>query len=112
MNSSFPSAKIPPNQSNNSNNNGKEGLVNKLQEALAKFRKDRDQLHRSKELALERCRLIEAEEEALLKTVQTMRDKRDHLLTSKAKIEFQMGPLEAKVEKDTAEVRTRVLQLS
>ena len=67
--------------------NGQEGLVSKLQEALAKFRKDRDQLHRSRELALERCRLIKAEEEALSKTVQTMRDKHNHLLEQTAKIE-------------------------
>ncbi|CAJ1959200.1 unnamed protein product [Cylindrotheca closterium] len=92
---------MPPNQPNN----GNEGLVSKLQEALAKFRKDRDQLHRSKELALERCRLIKAEEEALLNTVQTMRDKHNHLLTSKTKIETQMGPLEAKVQKDTIEMQ-------
>jgi chromosome segregation ATPase len=96
----------PTNNTNNHNSTANEGLVNKLQEALAKFRKDRDQLHRSKELELERCRLIKSEEEALLKTVQTMRDKLAHLQTSKTKIESQMGPLEVKVQKDSLEVRS------
>lgn len=107
FNPSYPSTTMPPtNNTNNHNSTAKEGLVNKLQEALAKFRKDRDQLHRSKELALERCRLIKSEEEALLKTVQTMRDKLAHLQTSKTKIESQMGPLEVKVQKDSLEVRS------
>ena len=110
FNPSYPSTIMPPtnntNNTNNHNSTAKEGLVNKLQEAMAKFRKDRDQLHRSKELASERCRLIKSEEEALLKMVQTMRDKLAHLQTSKTKIESQMGPLEVKVQKDSLEVRS------
>lgn len=90
-----------PNHSTN-----KELLVDKLQGALAKFRNERDQLHRSKRLALERCRLIQAEEEALSKTVQALRNKYDDLTASSAKIDAEIGPLEQQVEQETKEVRS------
>jgi chromosome segregation ATPase len=89
----------------NEQNTNKEILVNKLQGALAKFRNERDQLHRSKRLALERCRLMQAEEEALSKTVQTLRNKYEVLVASTTKIESELGPLEQQVQQDTKQVR-------
>jgi hypothetical protein len=89
----------------NQQNTNKEILVNRLQGALAKFRNERDQLHRSKRLALERCRLMQAEEEALSKTVQTLCDKYEVLVASTTKIDTELGPLEQQVQQDTKEVR-------
>lgn len=83
----------------------KEGLVNKLQASLSKFRNDRDQLHRSKELALERCRLIEEEVTVLSKTVDSLRQKHGQLQATRQSIEGDLGPLEIMVQRDTKEVR-------
>ena len=71
----------------------KEGLVNKLQASLSKFRNDRDQLHRSKELALERCRLIEEEVTVLSKTVDSLRQKHGQLQATRQSIEGDLGAI-------------------
>lgn len=92
--------------SSSSSSSNKEGLVNKLQDALSKFRNERDQLHRSKELALERCRLIRQEEAFLTKTVDSMRQKENQIKTTCHGLEKEIGPLEAMVLRDTKEVRT------
>lgn len=89
----------------------KEGLVNKLQASLSKFRNDRDQLHRSKELALERCRLIEEEVTVLTKTVDSLRQKHGQLQATRQAIEGDLGPLEIMVQRDTKEVRIVLLKL-
>ena len=82
----------------------KEGLVNKLQDALSKFRNERDQLHRSKELALERCRLIQQEETFLTKTVNSMRQKENQIKATCHDLEKEIGPMEEMVLQDTKEV--------
>ena len=51
----------------------REEIVGKLNEALGALRRERDELHRSKELSNERLCLIREERQALEKTVQAMR---------------------------------------
>ncbi len=58
---------------------GSEKLVGKLHEALAAFRKERDDLYRSKELAHERLRLIVEERQAVEKAVNAMQIKLNEL---------------------------------
>ena len=84
----------------------KEILVQKLQGALQEFRRERDQLHRSKELALERCRLVREEEETLLKTVSSLKEKHDNLEKAIYDSKARLGPLEEAVQHKTKEVRT------
>jgi len=50
----------------------REEIVDKLHGALASLRKERDQLHRSKELAVERLRLAKEERLTVEKTVSSM----------------------------------------
>ena len=76
----------------------KEILVQKLQGALQEFRRERDQLHRSKELALERCRLVREEEETLLKTVSSLKEKHDNLEKAIYDSKARLGPLEEAVQ--------------
>jgi chromosome segregation ATPase len=87
-----------------SSNNNQEGLVNKLQGALSKFRNERDQLHRSKELALEKCLLVQQEADALQTSVSSMKDK----FTMKRKVsetlKKELGPLEETVQAESKQV--------
>ena len=52
----------------------REEIVDKLHGALASLRKERDQLYRSKELAVERLRLTKEERETVEKKVRSMED--------------------------------------
>lgn len=54
---------------------GSEQIVGKLHGALAVFRKERDDLFRSKELSNERLRLVVEERQAMEKTVNAMQGK-------------------------------------
>lgn len=83
----------------------KEALVQKLQGALQEFRRERDQLHRGKELALERCRLVQEEEQGLSKTVEFLKQKCEKLSNASVEIRTELGPLEASVKDKTKQVR-------
>jgi len=56
-------------------NSGKsgEGIVDRLNGALSALRRERDELHRQKDLALERLKLVKEERVAVEKVVQSMR---------------------------------------
>ena len=60
----------------------REEIVDKLHGALASLRKERDHLHRSKELAVERLRLAKEERVTVEKTVSSMENMYDHLTSS------------------------------
>ncbi len=63
-------------------NTQREAIVDKLHGALATFRRERDEVHRAKELAVERLRLAREEREAAERTVQSMQEKYDRLIKS------------------------------
>jgi chromosome segregation ATPase len=92
------------NGNENHHQQNKEALVQKLQGALQEFRRERDQLHRSKELAKERCRLVQEEEKGLSKTVDSLKEKHEKLLKASEAIKDGLGPLEASVRDKTKEV--------
>jgi hypothetical protein len=62
-------------------------------------------LHRGKELALERCRLVQEEEQGLSKTVEFLKQKCEKLSESSLEIRTELGPLEASVKDKTKQVR-------
>ena len=86
---------------------GSEEIVGKLHGALAVFRKERDDLHRSKELSHERLRLVTEERQAMEKTVNAMQAKLNEL-NNKAKGNGESNDLatfQAEVERLDQEVR-------
>lgn len=60
----------------------REEIVDKLHGALASLRKERDHLHRSKELAIERLRLAREERVTVEKTVSSMENTYERLKAS------------------------------
>lgn len=85
---------------------GREEIVDKLHGALAAFRRDRDDLHRKKELATERLRLVTEEREAMEKTIRAMQEKLDQLDKSVSDAgKLQLIQLEKEVERLNQEVR-------
>lgn len=96
-----PSNKCPPER---------EAIVDKLHGALATFRRERDEVHRAKELAFERLRLVREESVAAERTVQSMQDKYDEMMRSVASNnngnqEDEILKLQTEVERLTREVR-------
>lgn len=71
----------PTNYNGNLNSSGKkkEAIVEKLNYALSSFRRERDQIHREKELADERLRLAVEERQEIESTVAAMQAKLDEL---------------------------------
>ncbi len=61
--------------SNGTHEQGNEVIVDRLHGALASYRKERDDLHRRKELAVERLRLVKEERISLENNVQEMQKK-------------------------------------
>lgn len=87
---------------------GREEIVDKLHGALAAFRRERDDLHRKKELATERLRLVTEEREAMEKTIRAMQEKLDQLEKSVSDAgKLQLVQLEKEVERLNQEVRRR-----
>mmetsp|Transcript_57475 Transcript_57475/g.69147 ORF Transcript_57475/g.69147 Transcript_57475/m.69147 type:complete len:238 (+) Transcript_57475:107-820(+) len=66
-----------------------EAIVHKLHEALARFRREKDDLHRKKVLALERLRLAWEERESVEKCVQSMQSKLDSLTKSVKSVDHE-----------------------
>lgn len=87
---------------------GREEIVDKLHGALAAFRRERDDLNRKKELAMERLRLVTEEREAMEKTIRAMQEKLDQLEKSVSDAgKLQLIQLEKEVERLNQEVRRR-----
>jgi uncharacterized protein YoxC len=96
--------------SNMSNNtpsaDDREAIVDKLHGALAVFRRECDELHRKKQLAVERLRLEKEEKDATEKTVHGMQETLNQLNKSgseEAKTELER--MEKDVEQINREVR-------
>ena len=62
----------------------REVIVDKLNDALSNLRRERDEAHRSKELALERLRLAKEEETELEKSVNALKLQYEKLVSSMA----------------------------
>jgi hypothetical protein len=92
------------------NKENKETLVNKLQGALQNLRRERDQVHRRKELSLERARLAKEEEQNLSRVFNGMQQRLDQLTKSSMKIKEELGPMEKELGFKTKEV-SQVLYL-
>jgi len=56
-----------------------EGIVDRLNGALSTMRRERDELHRQKDLAFERLKLVREERVAVEKVVQSMRKELEKL---------------------------------
>ena len=83
----------------------REAIVDKLHGALAAFRRERDELHRKKELAVERLQLVKEEQQAIEKTVHAMQEKLNQL--NKSGSEEAKKDLE-QMEKDMDQVHRTV----
>ena len=67
--------------SKNGNPNNREKIVDKLHSALSTLRKERDELHRSKELAAERLRLAKEERVGAERNLALLQGKYDHIVS-------------------------------
>ena len=87
-----------------------EVIVDKLHSALATLRRERDELHRSKELAIERVKLAKEERSNTEKTVNSLQIHLDTLISSLPgtgvnSVEMEITILKNEVERLTQEVR-------
>ena len=94
----------------------REAIVDKLNGALAVLRRERDELHRTKELAMERLRLAKEERMSMEKSVRTIQNKLHKLSSSvsgegnqaenndisKAQQEVERLTREVRIEADTS----------
>jgi len=62
--------------------NQREEIVDRINSALSAFRKERDDIYRQKELALERLRLVKEERAAIETTVESMQEQLDQLISA------------------------------
>jgi ATPase subunit of ABC transporter with duplicated ATPase domains len=86
----------------------REAIVDKLHGALATFRRERDEVHRAKELAFERLRLAREERMAADRNLQSMKDKYDKMMQSMSKSDGnnnEVAKLQTEVERLSREVR-------
>lgn len=85
----------------------REAIVDKLHGALSVLRRERDELHRSKELALERYRLAKEEREAAEQRNKSLQQKYDEIESAdtKQKRQNDITALNAEVERLSREVR-------
>jgi uncharacterized protein HemX len=86
----------------------REAIVDKLHGALATFRRERDEVHRAKELAFERLRLAREERMATERNLQSMKDKYEKMIQSVSKFDGkdnEVAKLQTEVERLSREVR-------
>ena len=87
----------------------REAIVDKLHVALATFRRERDEVHRSKELSFERLRLSREERMAAETIVQSMQEKYDKMMSSMASPhgnqDDEIKKLQSEAERLSREVR-------
>ncbi len=89
----------------------REIIVDKLHGALATFRRERDEVHRAKELAVERLRLVREERMAAERNVNAMQEKHDEMMNSVSSTGTQdddIDKLQAEVDRLSREVRNNV----
>jgi uncharacterized coiled-coil DUF342 family protein len=86
----------------------REIIVDKLHGALATFRRERDEVHRAKELAVERLRLVREERVATERNVNAMQEKYDEMMSAASSNRNQVDDidnLQAEVDRLSREVR-------
>jgi hypothetical protein len=88
--------------------NPREELVDKLHGTLSILRRERDELHRAKQLAVERLRLIKEERVAAEENLLILRDKYDRIISSNVQDERrgEIAKLQSEVERLGREVRS------
>ena len=88
--------------------NPREELVDKLHGTLSILRRERDELHRAKQLAVERLRLIKEERVAAEENLLILRDKYDRIISSNVQDERrgEIVKLQSEVERLGREVRS------
>ena len=85
----------------------REAIVDKLHGALATFRRERDEVHRTKELASVRLCLAKEERTKAERTVQAMQEKYDQMMQSVSKIngnDDEISKLQVEVQRLSREV--------
>ena len=93
-----------PNHSQQSN--PREELVDKLHGTLSTLRRERDELHRSKQLAIERLRLIKEERVNAEDNIRLLNKKYENIISSNAQQErrAEIAKLQREVERLGREV--------
>ena len=105
----FSTFTMNPTIASSHNNNSAAALEEKLRTTVATYRQQRDEAHRSQQLATERLRLATEEAEAVAATVQTAQK---NLATLQAKaggntaVQQEQAALQREVEHLTKEVRS------
>lgn len=93
------------NHYSNSNRTNEDAIIEKIQGTVAAFRRERDELHRKKQLSTERLRLIREEKDSLEKTVDALKDRLSKLQAqTSSEAEKELGELEKKIQHLTREV--------
>ena len=82
-----------------------EAIVDKLHGALNALRRERDENHRRKDLAMERCRLMTEEKEHMAKNAAAMKERLETIQESLATTKRDLAPREASVQKLSKQVR-------
>ena len=98
--------------SNGTHGQGNEVIVDRLHGALASYRKERDDLHRRKELAVERLRLVKEERIFLESNVQDIQKKLVELTSAaqgKQSVTSDFNRLENDVKRLNKEVMLQLL---
>ena len=80
-------------------------LITKLHAKLSLFRRDRDDAHRRKELAVERARIVKQDRENAAAEVRAMQNKLVEMKDDTKEKMREVGFVEREVEKMTMEVR-------
>ena len=86
------------------NQNGGETIINKINGALATFRRERDDNHRAKELAVERLRLVRVDRESTEKNIAAMKEKLRQLKDGTVASRGELVRVENEVEQLRREV--------
>jgi uncharacterized coiled-coil DUF342 family protein len=89
-----------------SSENGGEDIVDRISGALSTLRRERDELHRKKELAIERLKMVKEERISVEKVVQSMQHELEQL-TSEADRKVQDEML-VQIEKEVERLRSEV----
>jgi hypothetical protein len=76
--------------------------------ALNVLRRERDEKHRRKDLAVERCRLMTEEKESVAKNAATMKERLETTQGSLAPTKRDLAPREASVQNLSKQVKTRM----